>query len=238
MKKYLLFVFLVLPAIVFAEKNTCIQKLQPAISTSGVCRVFSTPCRVPTNWTKIDSCKNTPSYDNHRKNYTLDTSTSKTKVYSSRRFGAGSYTRFRKKTSKKRITSPDRLTSNRKSYNRNALNRARNLSSKKANYRNDYYVSKEKQYLNKKQKWGGRRPPMISRTDGNRTGDLNILSRKERIQNINNRFRERKVGASKYWNNPEFRKRLKKKYIPRTIRLRTQWKGDRLEGNLDGVISD
>ncbi|HJN62331.1 MAG TPA: DUF5667 domain-containing protein [Candidatus Parcubacteria bacterium] len=42
-------------------RELCIQVITPAINSDGICKKFSTPCDVPDDWKKVDSCPTTTS---------------------------------------------------------------------------------------------------------------------------------------------------------------------------------
>lgn len=137
-KTFLLSIALLAPFMSFAVNSdqyndlACVQVIQAAINTNGECKEFSTPCDVPNDWKKVDSCSNFT----QKKEYSssIDSNTKRryqarwkklTKIYNKVKEkkaekgnnhsflrGAGEYL----KNHRKNIAQEAKSTSNRRSY--------------------------------------------------------------------------------------------------------------------------
>ncbi len=266
MKKFIFLLpvlILFIPFNVSAESKFCAQVIQPAINSNGVCEEFDTPCDVPNGWKNVSSCEAVKKVIAQKKKRSATTKRLSRKNWSKlrnrsrntranapkSRFGAGSYTRSTKpKTNAvraqkiKRVDTSARNTFTKKRFTRNALNKYKSRNRQKASYKQEGELTNNEKYqkrVKKWKKWGQRRPATISRsrTTGKRVGNL---SKTKWTKNTKNRFRERNVGGSSpYWKSPlDRRTKIKKKRTPRVITNKRSWKGNRLEGTLDGQITD
>ena len=51
------------PAFAATSGGACIQVITPAVSSSGECKEYPTPCDVPSGWKKVGSCDDTSLVD-------------------------------------------------------------------------------------------------------------------------------------------------------------------------------
>ncbi len=255
MKKIiLLLAFFSATSLALAESEYCAQVIQPAVNKiTGECKEFATPCEVPDQWIKVSSCRaaKTMMAQKRRTNSSFDRrlnrshwnkarsqSQKTSRSTGNRRFGAGSYTRSTKpKSITKRAqtikkTGATKNTFNKRRYNRSSINPSR-ISSNKLTDQEKY-----QQKLSKWKQWGQRRPAI--RSSARQSGRKGSTAQTQWTRDTKNRFRERNIGgASPYWKSPNQRRiKKKKKFTPRTFTNKRGWKGKRLEGTLDGTLTD
>ncbi|GEM_PF-2228029 len=263
MKKLFLlgFAFCITPA--FAadftpDTSDCVQVIQHAVSPKGICETFATPCEVPAGWKTISSCalvkpkeRNSSFSDVDNRRRLLRTSRIRDIAIQQRnakpllrrtsgqpRIGRASYTKRRGSDNLRLNTSgATSFLNNRRSTvtqfnNEEAYARFQELNSETMPGRKTEgeFTDLQKYQQAIIDRGGQRRPGWITATQMKRTGYLDMTSY------FSQRAMKNDPGTERHWR--ELHPDKRKKHERREPSNRRGWKGDRLEGDLRGILRD
>ncbi len=227
-----------------SEGTSCIQVIQSAISPTGQCQTFPTPCDVPSDYKVVPSCNIVKDKNfgrkledrmNHRSLRVRKTRRPKNIQKRHRSFGRSAGAGSRR----------DRITRTRADYNKRGTRKTSTRKNYSAAARNRI------KYLNRNLRGGYQHPDKPSREER--------LARRQTVHKIRSRVqknlhqklsntpswsseinrRSRAVRPLRSWNNShlsEKRRKMRsarKKRIYEGIKLRKTWKGQRIEGSLE-----
>lgn len=252
--RYLLITtLLALPAFHLAQaQDACIQVTQTAVSPDGVCQTFPTPCDVPSDWKAVPSCDLVDTVDNPSLESKMNSRVARMQQYwrlkkqqsqskdlrknaKSGKLGSGSYTRSDR--SRRLPTSTNSTLSNirahtQKDYSSDVAERY----SQRGGYQRPGDTTKAERQARR-----GVRAPIYSRTDADRTGNLNTTTKWSVLSKQFTTQKQYGVNPyrlkSKYQQQQKAKRDAKNKEVDVAERLRSRsriWRGERLEGNLSG----
>jgi len=260
MKKFLFLASLlfVLPA---SAEEMCAQVMTDAVSPSGQCETYSTPCDVPDGWKAVSSCDNVKPIDfgsspdelaklrAQRRFKSLRAKKSaqakepekrRNNTYS--RAGRGRWVGAHRNNTKGKKRTVKRALRGRsvpKFGNKKSYARFKQQSLKQGSFKQEGEKTVKEIFQDKKSKWGSNRPNLKARTDVVREGFLknepNFYERQK------SRFKaegRRKNVTTHFAELRRKRREANGPYEPKTVRLRKLWKGHRLEGDLSQRLRD